>query len=116
MKRIFDRKISDRIIKGYDAEQIKSLLSNIREIDRFEFYYYRPHSKSPTESKKLKNQPAEEVLSFLNSHFTESSNFYVEIQEKVYKSGKIEVIVRGMTLEGEITKIAVLNSKKHEAI
>ncbi len=112
LKRIFDRKISDRTIRGYNAEEIKSWLSNFKEIDSFKYYYYPPGSKFPADSKSLKNQPSIEVLSFLNSHFSESSSFFVEIQRKVYRSGKQEMILRGIDLNGEITKIAVLNFRE----
>ena len=112
MKRIFDRKISDGTIRGYNAEQIKSWLSNVKEVDSFKYYYYLPSSRFPAESKTLKNQPAVEVLSFLDSRFSESSNLFVEIQRKVYKSGRQEIILRGTNLDGEITKIAVLNLRK----
>jgi len=72
LKRIFDRKISDKNIKGYNAEEIKNWLANVKEIDSFKYYYYHPGSKFPAESKSLRNQPTEEVLSFLDSHFSES--------------------------------------------
>ena len=112
LKRIFDRKISDRTLRGYNAEEIKRWLSNVKEIDSFKYYYYPPSSKFPAESKSLKNQSASEVLSFINSHFSESSNLFAETQRKVYKSGKQEIILRGINLNGEITKIAVLNFRK----
>jgi len=108
LKRIFDRKISDRTVRGYNAEEAKSWFGSVKEIESFEYYYYPPRSKFPAESKSLKNQATEEVLSFLDSHFTESSNFFVEIRHKVYKSGRREIILRGIDLDGEITKIAVL--------
>jgi len=111
LRRIFDRKISDRKITGYNAEEIKKWLSNVKEIDSFKYYYYPPSSKFPAESKNLRNQPAGEVLSFLDTHFTETSDLFVEIQLKVYKSGMREIIFRGMNSNGEITKIAVLNLK-----
>jgi len=106
LKRIFDRKISDRTTRGYNAEKIESWLSNVKEIDGFKYYHYPPGSKFPAESKSLKDQPAGEVLSFLNSHFSESSNLFFEIQRKVYRSGNQEMILRGIDLNGEITKIA----------
>lgn len=111
LKRIFDRKISDRTIRGYNAEKIKSWLTDVAEIDSFKYYYYRPSSKFPADSKILENQPTGEVLSFLNSHFSESPKFVIEIQRKVYKSGRQEVILRGIASEGEILKIGVLNAK-----
>ena len=114
MKRIFDRKISDRNIRGYNAEEIKNWLNNVKEIDSFKYYYYPPDSKFPAESKSLKNQPTGQVLSFLDTHFSESPSLFVEIQQKVYKSGKWEIILRGMNLKGEISKIAVLNFRKQK--
>jgi len=112
LKRILDRKISDETTRGYNAEEIKSWLSSAKEIESFKYYYYPPGSKFPAESKSLKNQPTEEVLSFLNIHFSESPDFFVEIQHKVFRSGKQEIILRGMNLKGEITKIVVLNLEK----
>lgn len=112
LKSLFDRKISDRTTVGYNAEKIKSWLSNIKEIDNFRYYYYPPGSKFPAQSKDLKNQPPRDVLSFLEAHFSESSNLFTEIQHKVYRSGKQEIILRGINLNGEITKIAVLNFRK----
>jgi len=109
LKRIFDKKISDETLRGYDAEKIESWLSNVNEIDNFKYYYYPPGARFPADSKNLKNQPAREALSFLNSHFSESLNFFVEIQHKVFRSGRHEIILRGINLNGEITKIAVLN-------
>lgn len=111
LKRLFDRKISDKIIRGYNAEEIKNWLSNMKVVDNFNYYFYPPGSKFPVESKSLKNQPPPEVLSFLNVHFSESQNLFVEIQQKVYRSGKREIIFRGINLNGEITKLAVLNFK-----
>jgi len=112
LKRIFDRKISDKTTLGYNSEEIKNWLDNVTAIASFKYYYYPPDSKLPAESKNLKNQPTGEVLSFLKSHFTESAKFFVEIQHKVYKSGRHEVILRGMDLKGVITKLAVLDFLK----
>jgi len=114
LKRIFDRKISDRIIRGYNAEEIKRRLGNVKEIESFKYYHYPPGAKYPADSKGLKNQSTKEVFSVLNSHFSESPNFFVEIHHRVYKSGKQEIILRGINLNGEITKIAVLNFKKYQ--
>jgi len=112
LKRIFDRKISEKVTLGYNSEEIKNLLDNVAAVATLKYYYYQPDTKLPAESKNLKNQPTGEVLSFLNSHFTESANFFVEIQHKVYKSGRHEVILRGMDLKGAITKLAVLDFLK----
>jgi len=109
LRRIFDRKISDQTKKGYNPDEIKSLLSNVKQIDNLKYYYYPPGSKFPTESKSVRNQPIEEALSLLNSHFAESPDVFVEIQHKVFKSGRHEIIFRGISLKGEITKIAVLD-------
>ena len=113
MKRaLFDRKIADKITKGYKPQEVKSLLGDVKEVDRFEYYYYPPGHKFPRESKRLEKQPIEEVLSFLNDKFTESPDFFVEIHQKLYKSGKCEIIFRGMSTKGEITKLAVVSLRK----
>ena len=113
MQRVFDRKISDTTVKGYDADEFKKLLSDVSEVDRFRYYYYPPGSKFIRESRDLKKQQPIEVLSFLNGHFfPDSPDFFVEIQKKVYKSGKYEIILREVITSGEITKIAVLDFKK----
>jgi hypothetical protein len=110
LKRIFDKKISDKTIKGYDVEEVKRWLSNVREIDSLKYYGYRPGAKHFSESQNLKKRPTDEVLSFLNSHFLpESPDFFVEIQQKIWKSGKWEIVFRGKISKGEITKLAVLN-------
>lgn len=113
MKRFFDRKISDERIRGYNAEKIRNWLNNTEEID-LEYYSYALGSKLPTESKHLKNQSIGDVVSFLKSHFSESMDFFVEIQKKVYRSGKWEIVLRGRNLKGEITKLGVLNFKKRQ--
>jgi hypothetical protein len=113
LKRIFDRKISDETTRGYNVEEVKRWLGNVKEIDSFKYYSYLPGAKHFSDSKSLKKQPTDEVLSFLNNHFlVESPDFFVEIQKKIWKSGKGEIIFRGMISEGEITKIAVLNFKE----
>lgn len=113
MPRVFDKKISDTTVKGYDAEEVKKWLSDVREVDRFRYYYYPPGSKFLRESRDVKKQQPAEVLTFLNSHFfPDTPNFFVEIQQKLYKSGKREIIFREIITNGEITKIAVLNFKK----
>jgi len=112
LRRIFDRKISDKTTVGYNSEEIKNWLDNVAAIATFKYYYYPPETKRPVESKNWENQSTREVLSFLNSHFTESANFFVEIQHKVYKSGRHEVVLRGMDLKGVITKLAVLDFLK----
>lgn len=112
MRHIFDRKISDKTTRGYNADEIKGWLSNVQKIDSLKYYYYPPGSKFLSESKSLKNQTTEEVLSLLDIHFAESPDVFVEIQHKVFKSGRHEMIFRGINLKGEITKIAVLDFKK----
>lgn len=109
LKNIFDRKISDTTLIGFNDAEIKNWLSNVKEINSLKYYNYLPGSKFPKESKILKNQPVREVLSFLNANFAESLNLFVEIQRKVYKSGRQQIIFRGINLDGEITKIGVLN-------
>jgi len=112
LKRIFDRKISDKITRGYKPEEVKSLLGDIKEVDKFEYYYFLPSSKFPRESKRLTNQPIEEVLSFLDGNFSESPDFFVEIHQKLYKSGKREIIFRQISTKGEITRLAVVALRK----
>jgi hypothetical protein len=113
LKRLFDRKISDTTVKGYDAEVVKKWLGDVKEIDSFKYYYYPQGSKFLRESKNLKRQPSAEVLSFLKSHFPyDTPDFFVEIQRKLYRSGKCEIIFREITAKREITKIAVLNLTK----
>lgn len=112
MKRFFNRKISDRTTIGYNAEEVKEWLRSVEKVDSFKYYYYPPGAKFYTDSKDLKDQPTEEILSFLNSHFSESPNLFTEIQHKVFRSGRHEIIFRGINPNGEITKIAVLNFTK----
>jgi len=112
LKRIFDRKISDKITRGYEPEEVKSLLGGIKEVDKFEYYHFLPDRKFPRESKRLTNHPIEEVLSFLDGNFSESPDFFVEIHEKLYKSGRREIIFRRISTTGEITKLAVVSLRK----
>jgi hypothetical protein len=113
LKRLFDRKISDTTIKGYDVEEVRKWLSDVREIDSLKYYYYPPGSKFLRESKNLKKQSSAEVLSFLKNHFPyDTPDFFVEIQRKLYRSGKCEIIFREITAKREITKIAVLDLTK----
>lgn len=109
LRRLFDRKISDKTTRGYNPDEVKSWLSNVQKIDSLKYYYYAPGSKFPSESKSLKNQTTEEGLSLLGIHFAETPDVFVEIQHKVFKSGRHEIIFRGISLKGEITKIAVLD-------
>jgi hypothetical protein len=82
LKRLFDRKISDKTVTGYNAEEIAEWLSNVEKIDTFKYYYYLPGAKFFTDSKDLKDQPTQEVLSFLHSHFSESSILFTEISTR----------------------------------
>ena len=108
MKPFFDKKTFDKTVKGYEAEEIKKWLSDVKEIDSLKYYFYLSGSKFPSEAKTLKNQPAEEVLSFLNSRFHESLELFVEIQRKGFKSGRWEIIFRGRNPKGEIVRLCVL--------
>jgi len=112
LKPLFDKKTFDRTTKGYEAEEIKKWVSDVKEIDTLKYYYYLPDSKKPSESKTLKNQPTEEVLSFLNGHFSESLELFVEIQRKGFKSGRWEMILRGRNPKGEIMRLCVLNFRR----
>jgi len=112
LKPLFDKKTFDKTIKGYEAEEIKKWLSDVKEIDILKYYYYLPGSKFPNESKTLKNQPTQEVLSFLNGHFSETSDLFVEIQRKGFKSGRWEIIFRGRNPKGEIVRLCVLNFRR----
>jgi len=112
LKRIFDRKISEKITRGYKPEEVKSLFGDIKEVDSVEYYYFLPDRKFPRESKRLANHPIEEVLSFLDGNFSESPDFFVEIHQKLYKSGKCEIIFRRISIRGEITRLAVVTLRK----
>jgi hypothetical protein len=114
MKRILDIKTSDQTTKGFDYDQIKNWLSGIKNVKSLKYYYYAPGSKYPTESRNMKVQSVQDVLSFLASHFTESPNAFVEVQRKVFRSGKQEIILRAITSWGETMKIGVLEVKKAE--
>ena len=108
LTRLFDRKISDTTTDGYKPHEIQKLLNGITNIDAFQYYYYFPGSKYPTESEKTRNQPVTETLTFLNQHFTDSLNLHTEIQHKTYKSGKHEIILKGRDPKNEIIKLGVL--------
>jgi hypothetical protein len=108
LTRLFDRKISDTTTDGYKPHEIQKLLNGITNIDAFQYYYYFPGSKYPTESEKTRNQPVTETLTFLNQHFTDSLNLHTEIQHKTYKSGKHEIILKGRDPKNEIIKLSVL--------
>jgi hypothetical protein len=112
LTRFLDRKISDRIIEGYRAEEVLQLLSGIENVKTFQYYYYFPGSKYPSESERIMNQSIEATVSFLNLHFTESLSLHVEIHHKTYKSGKCEIIFRGKDPKGEIVKLGVVEFKR----
>jgi len=109
LKPFFDKKTFDKTIKGYEAEEIKKWLSDIKEIDTLKYYFYLSGSKFPSESKILRNQPVEAVLSFLTSNFSETLELFVETQRKGFKSGRWEIIFRGRNPKGEIVRLCVLN-------
>lgn len=113
--KLFDRKISDTTARGFNAQEVAGWLDHVEKIDQFKYYLFAPGAKRPTESKNLKNQPVPQVLSFLTEHFVDSVDSYVEIQKKVFKSGRHEVIFRSAFVvldKQEITKLAVLNYSK----
>jgi len=112
MKRIFDIKTSDQTIKGFDYDQIKNWLSGIKDVESLKYYYYAPGSKFPIDSRNMKAQSVPDALSFLTVHFTESPNAFVEVQRKVFRSGKQEIILRAINSTGEIMKIGVLKVGK----
>lgn len=113
--RLFDKKIEDTTIRGFNLDEIAAWLQGLGKIDGFKYYYFAPGAKRPTESLDVKGQPVKEVLDLLNANFTESADSFVEAQKKVFKSGRHQVIVRKITVTAskrEITKIAVLNYSK----
>lgn len=113
--KLFDKKISDTTTMGFDVDKINVWLKNVERVDGFKYYYFAPGARRQTGSRNQKNQPVAEILSFLIDHFVESSDSFVEIQKKTFKSGKNEVIFRAISMAGEkheITKLAVLNYRK----
>jgi len=112
LTRIFDRKIHGKTFEGYKAEQIREMLKGAEKIDSFQYYYYQSGFKYPTESEKTKNQIPEEVLSFLNLHFTESLSLHTEIQQKTYKSGRCQIVLKGKDQRNEIIKLGVINFRR----
>jgi hypothetical protein len=110
--RLLDRKTSDKTIEGYRPNEIQQLLNGIKNIETFQYYYYLSGFKYPTESEKTKNQPVNEILSFLNLHFTESLSLHSEIQQKTYKSGRCEIILKGRDSKNEIIKLGVVEFKR----
>ena len=110
--RLFDRKTSDRTIEGYKVEQVQEMLKGIINVETLQYYYYQSGSKYPTETEKTKNQPLEEVLSFLNLHFTESLSLHTEVQQKTYKSGRCEIIFKGKDQRNEIIKLGVIDFRR----
>lgn len=102
-------------LKGLNPDKITQWLQDIEKIDEFKYYYFAIGAKRPTESKSVKDQTVREVLDFLNIHFTESINSYVEVQKKAFGSRRHQIIVRENAVTGttsEITRIAVLNYSK----
>jgi len=100
---------------GFNADEMRRLLDKVEKIDGFKYYGYVPGGKMPVESRNMKNQPVKEVLSFLTSNFSETSQLFVEIRQTAFKSGKWEIILRGKNLSGEILKLAVVNFQKTTA-
>jgi len=113
LTRLLDKKTSDTIIEGYRPEEVQQLLNDIKTIETFQYYYYFPGSKYPSEAQKTKNQPISEIITFLNQHFTESLSLHVEIHQKTYKSGRNQIIFRGKDPNDEITKLTVIEFRKH---
>jgi len=112
--KLFGRKIPDTL-KGLNLDEIAVWLQGVEKVGEFKYYCFALGANKPTESKSVKGQPVREVLDFLNIHFMESVNSYVEVQKKAFRSGKYQVIVREIAVTGsasEITKIAVLNYRK----
>jgi len=114
LTRLFDKKVSDTLSDGYKPNEIQKKLNGVTNIDTFQYYYYAPSSKYPTETQKTKNQPTNEIITFLNQHFTETLNLHVEIHHKTYKSGRSQIIFRGKTPNNEITKLSVIEYNKHQ--
>jgi len=112
MKRLFDRKTSDQTTKGLDPDQVQNWLNGVKDVESLKYYYYAPGSKHLTEARALKAQSVQDVLSFLEGHFTESPNSLVEVQRRIFRSGRQEIILREITSSGEIIKIGVLHVKK----
>lgn len=114
LKRLFDRKVLDKTIVGYNVEKIKEWLGNVEKIDSFKYYYIPSRARVTSPSRTLKNHPTDKILSILETHFYDSSTSFTEIQRKVYKSGKQQIILRGKSTRGEIEKIAVLELKPYQ--
>ena len=113
--KLFDRIISNTTTKGFNLSEVTGWMDKVEKIDEFKYYFFAPGARRPTESQNLKNQPVAEVLSFLNDHFVDSADSFIEIQKKVFKSGRHEVIFRSVFLvldKREITKLAVLHYSK----
>lgn len=113
--RLLDRKIADTTVRGFNLHEITAWMQGVEKIDDFKYYYFAPGAKKPTESRDVKRQPVGEVLDFLNANFVESVDSFVEVQKKVFKSGRRQVIVRKVTVTAstrEIIGIAVLSYSK----
>jgi hypothetical protein len=114
LTRLFDKKISDTTTDGYKPNEIQELLNGINNIDTFQYYYYAPGSKYPSEEQKTKNQATNEIITFLNQHFTETLSLHTEIHHKTYKSGRNQIIFRGKDPNDEITRLSVIEYSKHQ--
>jgi len=111
MKALFDRKVYDTTVNGYNPEEIRKWLS-AKEIDNLKYYYYLPSSKFPRESRNLKTPSPEQAISFLNGRFSETLDLFVEIQHKEFKSGRHEIILKGKNSAGEILRLCILSLKR----
>jgi hypothetical protein len=112
LTKLFDKKISDTTTDGYNPTEIQQLLNSITNIDKFQYYFYTPGSKYPTQTEKTQNKPINEILTFLDQHFTETIDLHTEIQHKTYKSGKHEIILKSRDTKNEITKLSILEYNK----
>lgn len=102
-------------MSGLHIDEIAAWLQGVDEINDFKYYYFMLGAKKPTESRVVKGQPVGEVLDFLKANFIESTDSFVEVQKKAYKSGRHQVIVRKIAVTAstrEITRIAVLDYSK----
>jgi hypothetical protein len=113
--RLFDKKIADTTVRGFNVHEATVWMQGVKKIDDFKYYHFAPGANRPTESQHLKDQPVTELLDFLNADFVESVDSFVEVQRKVFMSGREQVIVRKIAVTAsarDISKIAVLEYKK----